>query len=485
MIKFKKLLFVLVAFIFVFGMISSVSASQNIVINTDTNTTTTTTPNSAGGNTTLELVENNVCTIEVGDMGRFEKKLTEFNETEKSATLTLTFTNTKTVEESYKDVEIFFVIDNSTSMTEQYNGITRKQAVINSANSLADKLFESNPNVQIGIVGFSTGDQEGTINDAELRLGLTNSKEEVQTAITNLANFQEGPRTNIQAGLTVAQNNFSEGAGKDRYVVLLTDGVPNTTTTGVTQTYSGEVASQTKFTIEEIQDSGIQIVAAMINLDSEKTEPSTQKTYRELAEEVFGTVETPTTSKYFYIPDSEIEDTIVNDIFDSLVIHVDNTLKNIVIKDYFPQEIIDNFDFEYVASPNIGNVSQSVDTSDNSITWNIELLSEGETASLSYKLTLKDDYNKEIIDKVLPTNEKVDITAENNETEFSETSNVSPTVVVRYEEPAQTNIIDNTIADKVIPQTGENSIGLFVAIVSIIAIVVIARMIYLRKYSDK
>ena len=56
MIKFKKLLFVLVAFIFVFGMISSVSASQNIVINTDTNTTTTTTPNSAGGNTTLELV---------------------------------------------------------------------------------------------------------------------------------------------------------------------------------------------------------------------------------------------------------------------------------------------------------------------------------------------------------------------------------------------------------------------------------------------
>ena len=485
MIKFKKLLFVLVAFIFVFGMISSVSASQNIVINTDTNTTTTTTPNSAGGNTTLELVENNVCTIEVGDMGRFEKKLTEFNETEKSATLTLTFTNTKTVEEAYKDVEIFFVIDNSTSMTEQYNGITRKQAVINSANSLADKLFESNPNVQIGIVGFSTGDQEGTINDAELRLGLTNSKEEVQTAITNLANFQEGPRTNIQAGLTVAQNNFSEGAGKDRYVVLLTDGVPNTTTTGVTQTYSGEVASQTKFTIEEIQDSGIQIVAAMINLDSEKTEPSTQKTYRELAEEVFGTVETPTTSKYFYIPDSEIEDTIVNDIFDSLVIHVDNTLKNIVIKDYFPQEIIDNFDFEYVASPNIGNVSQSVDTSDNSITWNIELLSEGETASLSYKLTLKDDYNKEIIDKVLPTNEKVDITAENNETEFSETSNVSPTVVVRYEEPAQTNIIDNTIADKVIPQTGENSIGLFVAIVSIIAIVVIARMIYLRKYSDK
>lgn len=483
MIKFKKLLFVLVAFIFVFAMTSSVSASQNIVINTTTNTTTNTisTPNTAGGNTTLELVENNICTITVGDYGRFEKKITEFNETEKSATLTLTFTNTKTVEETYKDVEIFFVIDNSTSMLEEYNGVTRKQAVINSANSLANKLFESNPNVEIGIVGFSTSDQEGTISDAELRLGLSNSQEEVQNAITNLADYQDGPRTNIQAGLTVAQNNFTTEEGKDRYIVLLTDGVPNTTITGVTQKYSGEVATQTKSTIEEIENSGIQIIASMINLNSEELEPTTNKTYRELAEEIFGTVENPTTSKYYYIQDEEIEDTIVNDIFDSLVVRVDNTLKNIVIKDYFPQEIIDNFDFEYVASPNVGNVSQSIDTSDNSITWNIELLSEGETASLSYKLTLKDDYNKEIIDQILPTNEKVDITAENNGNELSETSDVSPTVRVRYEN----NIVDNTIANKVIPQTGENSTGLFVAIVSIIAVIVIARMIYLRKYSDK
>ena len=482
MIKFKKLLFVLVAFIFVFGMTSSVFASQNIVINTTTNTTTNTisTPNTAGGNTTLELVENNICTITVGDYGRFEKEITEFNETEKSATLTLTFTNTKTVEETYKDVEIFFVIDNSTSMLEEYNGVTRKQTVINSANSLAKKLFESNPNTEIGIVGFSTSDQEGTISDAELRLELSNSQEEVQNAITNLADYQDGPRTNIQAGLTVAQNNFTTEEGKDRYIVLLTDGVPNTTITGVTQTYSGEVATQTKSTIEEIENSGIQIIASMINLDGETIEPTTNKTYRQLSEEIFGTVENPTTSKYYYIQDEEIEDTIVNDIFESLVVRVDNTLKNIVIKDYFPQEIIDNFDFEYVASPNVGNVSQKIDTSDNSITWNIELLSEGETASLSYKLTLKDDYNKEIIDKILPTNEKVDITAENNGNELSETSDVSPTVRVRYEEN-----IDNTIANTVIPQTGENSSGLFVAIVSIIAVVIIARMIYLRKYSDK
>ena len=502
MIKLKKLLFVLITFLFVFLMASNVFAT-NIVLDTDNLETS----NTVKGKTTLELVENNVCTIDVDDYGRFTKQITEFNEYEKSAILTLTFTNLKNVEETYRDVEIFFVIDNSSSMSEQYNGLTRKQAVIDSANSLTDRLFNSNPNVEIGVVGFSSldfiaGETEGTINDATLKLKPSSSKDAVKGAISDLANLKAGPRTNIEAGLSVAQNNFSDDTNKKRYIILLTDGVPNNATDGTFATYSGVVASRTKSKIEEIQNSGIEIIAAMINLNSERVEPTTQRTYRALAEEIFGTEENPTTSKYFYISDADIQDTIVNDIFSNLVVVTDNTLRNIVIKDYFPQEIIDNFDFEYVASPNIGTVSEKVDTTDNSITWNIELLSEGETATLSYKLKLKEDYNKEIIDKILPTNEKVDITAENNDKDFSETSDVSPTVRVEYEEPVidEPNIVvneitppdnevvinkvDNTVANTILPQTGENSVELFVAIFSIIAIIVICRIIYLRKYSD-
>ena len=485
MVNVKKLLFALIAFIFIISMNSSVFASQNIVINTNgINTNTVNNSTNSTGTTSLEVVENKVCTIDVDEYGRFEKKITSYDE--KSVTLSLSFTNIKEIEESKKDVEIFLVIDNSSSMTENsVEGKTRKQVVIDSANSLVDKLYAANPNAKIGIVGFSSldstaGETEGTIEDAELRLELSNSKEDVKSAITNLAELKAGPRTNIEAGLTIAQDNFSSEENIERYVVLLTDGVPNNATDGTFATYSGKVATRTKAKIEEIEDSGINIIATMINLDTETVEPSTGKTYRALAEEIFGTVETPTTSKYYNIPDSEMEDTIVNDIYNDLVVRTDNTLKNIVIKDYFPQDIIDNFNFEYVASPNVGNVSQKVDTTDNSITWNIELLSEGETASLSYKLTLKDNYNKEIIDKILPTNEKVDITAENNNNKFEETSNVSPTVRVRYQKP-----VDNTVANTVIPQTGENSTGLVTAIISIIAIVVIARIIYIRKYSDK
>ena len=464
---------------------TSVLATNDIALNTPSGNETQNSTQTAQGTTSLEIVEDRVCHIDVGGIGEFEKKITDYDATEKSVTLTLTMTNTKEVEESYKDVEIFFVIDNSSSMVESYIGDkTRKQAVIDSANSLVDKLFASNPNVKIGVVGFSSldttaGETEGTINDATLRLELSNSQDDVKGAITNLSNLDVGPRTNIEAGLTIAQENFSDEENVNRYVVLLTDGVPNNDTNGTFGTYSGVVATRTKAKLEEMENAGTQIVAAMINLDSETIEPTTQRTYRDLAEEIFGTEENSTTSAYFYIPDDELEDTIVNDIFNNLVVTTDNTLRNITITDYFPQEIIDNFNFEYVASPNIGEVSQSIDTTNNSITWNIELLSEGEVATLVYKLTLKDDYDEEIIDQILPTNTHVDITGENNGEQIDSTSDESPTIVVKYEEPTITPP-DNTVSPDPIPQTGEG-IGLIVAIVAIIVIAVISRMVYLKK----
>ncbi len=484
----KKILFVLMALVFILSMTTSVFASD-ININTnavtdDTNNNSNTGTN-ANGTTSLEVVENNVCTIEIENLARFEKKITAFDETEKSVTLTLTLTNLKTVEETNRDVEIFFVIDNSSSMTEDYIGDqTRKQVVIDSANSLVDKIFAKNSNAKVGVVGFSSSPSaEGTIADGSLRQELTNSSEEVKTAISNLSELEVGNRTNIDAGVTIARDNFSSDENVKRYIILLTDGVPNNDINGNFQTYSDEVLNNTKSKLESIEQSGIEIIASMINLDDTQ-EPTTGKTYRELAETVFGTEENPTTSKYFYVPDSEIEDNIVNEIFDSLVITTDNTLRNITITDYFPQEIIDNFNFEYVATPNIGEVSQTINTENNSITWNIELLSEGETASLSYKLTLKDDYDKDIIDVVLKTNDKVEITGEDNNGLIDEESDVSPTIRVEYEEPGVVPDKDNTVSPDPIPQTGENSLIILFVLVTGVIIFIVTRILFFKKLNN-
>lgn len=440
------------------------------------------------GTTTLELVDDTICTINVDDVAKFEKKITAFDKEERSATLTLTVTNTKVSESTTKPVEIFLVIDNSASMRANNVGdITREQAVIDSANKLVDKLFAANSQAKVGVVSFSSldttkGETEGTINDGKLLLTLSNSKTDVKSAISSIPTTNAGPRTNIEAGITIASENYSSNENTNRYIVLLTDGVPNNDINGTFATYSGTVASRTKAKLQSIEQSGIKIIGAMIGLDGETVETQTNKTYQALAEEVFGTTSTPTISSYYYINDTadEIESTIVNKIYSNIIVEKDNTLKDIQVKDYFPQEIIDNFNFEYVASPNIGEVTQEVNTNDNSITWTISELKEGETATLSYKLTLKENYNKEIIDKVLPTNTKVDITGKDTDGKtYEKSSTDSPKVKVLY-----TALIDNTIANTAIPQTGEDTSIAFVIVVGIVATIAIARFVYLKRKMD-
>ena len=469
MTKAKKLLFSLCLFF--------------LVICLSFNTFATTT-----GKTTLELVENTVCTINVDDMAKFEKKITKFSKEEKSATLTLSLKNTKVSESTTKPVEVFLVIDNSASMRENKVGdITREQAVINSANKLVDELFEANKNAKVGLVSFSSldttkGETEGTINDGKLLLTLSDSKSKIKETISSIPTTNAGPRTNIEAGITIASQNYTKNENTNRYIVLLTDGCPNNDLSGTFAKYSGTVASNTKSKLQSIEKGGINIIGAMIGLNSTVVEQQSGKTYQALAEEVFGTTANPTISNYYYVNDTaeDIESTIVNKIYSNIIVKKDNTLKNFVIKDYFPKEIIDNFNFEYVASPNLGKISQKVDTTDNSITWTIPELKEGETATVSYKLTLKDNYNKEIIDKILPTNTKVDLKGEDSDgKKYEKTSTESPKVRVLYEDKK-----DNTIANTIIPQTGEgNAISTIICVIATVAIIAGIRYFYLKKNS--
>ncbi len=432
------------------------------------------------GATKFELVEDNVCHMQIGDIGEFDKKVIDFDEHDKSLTIELTMKNIKEVENDTRPVEVFLVIDNSSSMVENLVGdITRKQVVINSANILVSKLFETKQNAKVGVVSFSSldsvaGETEGTINDAQLQLPLTNSEEAVANAISAIEEQKCGPRTNIEAGITVADDNFSSDEDALRYIILLTDGVPNNDIHGNWETYTGDVATNTKTKLQEIQSNGIDIYGCMIGLDSDKVEPTSQKTYRALAEEIFGTADAPTITGYYYIPDDKntIENTIAEEIFKNIVVEKDNTLKNIVIKDYFPQEIVDNFDFSYVTKPNFGTISDKIDTTDNSITWTIPVLAEGEVAKVSYKLKLKDEFSQEILGEILSTNEKVDITAEDAEHDkdhpYQESSDVTPKVKVTQEKPV--------VAPDPIPQTGENN-NIVLFIIAVIGIFGIAAII--------
>lgn len=406
----------------------------------------------------LEIVENNVCTIPIKNTAVFEKKIVDYDLSKKEITMQMKITNIAE-KPLAGPTEIIFVIDTSDSMKREVSsGVTRMEAVKQAASKLATELLK-NDTVKLGVVTFSTSDNFGTIADAKLKSPLTSSSSDISSIMQSLT-YDGNGQTNIDAGLTLASQNFSNTC-ENKYIILLTDGVPNYSIGKPTFEYSGTTAENTKDTLNKLtNESHINLISVMTGVESNVENPETGMTYKELAEEIFGTSTNPNYGKFYYIPDSQIEKTISEDILKDITSAEDGVLTNIDIYDYFPQEIVDNFDFEYVTSPNLGTISPSIDLQNNCIIWHIDSLNYGEVGTVSYKLTVKKEVDSNIINVILKTNEKVDITADELPTPV--TSDVSPKIRL---------IGDNTKAPDVIPQTGiPNTIYIILSVTLVICL---------------
>jgi len=429
---------------------------------------------------TLEKAEDNTCEILLGEDGKLIKKLISVDNENKEVILQVDVENLNSEEENIKPSEIFLVIDNSKSMTDNKlaDGTTRKQAVFAAAKSLVHSILSDQNTTKIGVVSFSTNAdtlKEGTIEDASLVIQPTNSETDILNAIDSIETT--GARTNIDAGLQVAKNNFESSSELNKYLILLTDGVPNTAVGGPTMTYSGEITTKTKATLESIKNLRINIITVMTGVNSEiqpdptgATSPEAAgKTYQQLAEEIFGTQNSANYGKFYYVTDENVSNTITSNVYSDVTEIVKNEITNITVVDYFPDDIIANYNFEIIEQANIGDVTAQVDTQNNSITWTIEKLAAGERASFKYKLKLKNNFDKNILNKIMPTNKKVDIMY-TKEQEITETSDVSPKIILKG---------DNTVAPVEIPQTGDNAV--FITATIIILITILSVCIYKYK----
>ncbi len=374
---------------------------------------------------TMEVVEEPICTIEIGENSKFEKKLISKDLNNKEVTLQLQVTN----EESFTQPtgEIMIVLDNSQSMTHEIGETTRYDLILESASTLINSLLDGNDNLKIGVVRFSSNldaTKEGTLEDASLVSDLSSDPEALNSAISNIE--FTGLRTDLDAGLSLASQYFTSEEN-NKYIIVLTDGVPNLALDYEGNYYSDDVINKTNSRLQTLEASGYNIITMLTGIDEPDSTPgTTSKTFAQIIEETFGTETNPTAGKFYYVQDDEIEQTITQDIYNDLL-PIGHTLTDITITDYFPQEIIDNFEFAYVSEANIGNISAEVDPETNSITWTIPELEVGQTATVQYKLKLKEDFDSNIVDKILDTNEKVDITYTNFEgEEISDTSDVTP-----------------------------------------------------------
>ncbi len=380
---------------------------------------------------TMSVVEEPICTIQLGQNSKFEKKLVEKDLANKEVTLQLQVTNNEIADKPTG--EIMLVLDNSVSMNNPVSGnVTRKELIFEAAKSLVSNLLEGNDQLKIGIVRFSTSiTAEGTMDDASVVSPLSNDASALNNAINSIET--NGPRTNLHSGLLLASQQFTK-EDTNKYMIVLTDGIPNVAVDYDKIYYSDDVIAKTNQQLKAIEAKGIELITMLSGINDETTVPTTTtKNFGQIIKEVFGTEANPTAGKFYYVTDAEVEKTIKEDIYQSLV-PIKKSLKDITVVDYFPEEIVKNFDFAYVSNANIGTISSKIDTQNNSITWTIPELANGETATVQYKLKLKENFDSSIINKILNTNEKVDI----DYTDFdgnkqTKTSNISPKLLL--EEP--------------------------------------------------
>lgn len=433
---------------------------------------------------TMEVVEDNICTIKLNDDSSFEKKMIQYDLKKHQVTIQLKVSNNS--KEVIPSGEMMLVIDSSSSMDEIVSGnTTRKDLVLNSANKLVESLLKSNPtSLKIGVTTFSTGTEKdengylvtGTEADAQKVCDFTNDLNTLTSKISAIKGT--GQYTNLDAGLKLAKNQF-KNENTNKYMIILTDGLPNLAVgNNDLVTYDGltKIISQTKNTLTSLENVDVYTMLTGISNDEAtfRTDGTNTYTYGQVIQEVFGTQENPTKGKFYKISDNEIEQTITNKIFNDLM-PIENSLKDIVVVDYFPQYMVDNFEMTYVDGIDISNISPKIDTQNNSITWKIDKLEAGKTAIIQYKLTLKDEFDETIIDKVLDTNQKIDIKYKDIDGENKDkTSDVTPKIKLVKE---YTNT-DNTIAPDPIPKAG-------ISIISVSIIVYLGIAVFLGYKAKK
>ena len=422
-------------------------------------------PSLATNSVTINEEKNGITKINEEDL-KFDKKIKSINGNKVNIELTLSMYPKDIIS---SNSEIVFLLDSSSSMNTQFQDTTRKNNVGTITKKLAKKIYNNNKNVKIGAVKFS--------GNIEKICDTTNDISKLNSAIDEkYINIAPNGDTNIYQGLVSTKGLFNSKT-RNKIIILLTDGLPSDSST-----YDA--------TIKELKDTNYYIISVLVGLGSDE---------QKIVNQIFGTEENPTSDKFYNILDDELENKVTNNVYNNVV---DNTVEygsNVKVIDTFPEDIFNNFNITINSKSN--KSGETKELKNNEINWNINKIMAGESYSLDYSLELKDNYDKEINNKVLNTNKNVKISLVNDMNENKEyISKDNPQIKLVKEESLEIKqevknetkvtsakienktIVDNTTSNKIVPKTGVNTMIIF-TILSVILIAICIKL-QLNKYKD-
>lgn len=425
------------------------------------------------------------------DQGYISKTIVDSDSEKGEVTVEVKLSNTSKDLETSTGTEIFLVVDNSGSMGYTTStGEIRRNVVTKSIKNLTDSIYKNSSNVKVGLVRFAGNTSSNTLltNGSTIMCNLTEDKEKMLEAINEFENLDTSVTldkgemkhcesgTNIESGLKRANDNFSKNC-KNKIIILLTDGVPNYDVNNSVSV--SKIYENTKTRLKNIGEEGVTILSMMTGINEDDGNDA-----QTIVESIFGTEEKPTTGVFYNISDTEIEEVVSNNIFKNVMEKIQNPINTIKIKDYFPQDILNNFEIT-ISKPSIGTVSDKIDEETKSIEWNMDTLKGNEVATLQYKLKIKDmSKNSPIYNKEIATNEKIVLNyKDSNEKDYEVTLTSSPKIKLEdiKKEVISSGQKDTTVANKILPKAGKNIIIISIALSILLVIVGVKKY---NKYRD-
>ncbi len=459
--------------------------------------------------------------------GYLENSITSIEETTGKVNMTMALHNKKTAQEeelTYENTEIFIMVPVSASQEKKNEYSTYVE-------TLANKIFEANEKTKIGIIGLKgtiidmsfdeegnaiwgenhQGDVEGTANDGEIVVNLTNQVSVLTSGIKNMNPEETQYYINLQAAIRLAKNSYSENVNK--ILISLYDNVPSIAIGVENQvSYGGvtpydtleeavvakheKIVSYTKSEILSLQEENIDFILLRPEdtsfdqdwYDKESGQLNYEFDGSPYVQELYGTLENPTYGKMYSLDNNSLETIVTEYIYQDVMEEVGTSLTSVIVKPYFSQKILENFDMSFEENANI-DIST---LEEGYITWNVGNLENGKSSEIHYTLTMKNIEKSELLNQEIPITDKVEVSYVNyTDTQKNATITTSPLIqLIEKEEIKEPNAnqntntpaTDDTVAPGTIPQAGATmTIWLGVSLVLFTAII---GYIKLRKMKD-
>lgn len=160
-----------------------------------------------------------------------------------------------------KDLDIVLVLDQSASMAYNFDGeyttnnsSRRQYAMKEAVNNFIDSVYENssglNSETRVGVVTF--GSDSDVLNDL-VSIKNNYDYQQLKYKINGLLDEPEGA-TNVEAGMDSAQDMLSASNGREKVVIVFTDGVPTTSSD-----FSVDVANKAIAIANSMKNNGTKI----------------------------------------------------------------------------------------------------------------------------------------------------------------------------------------------------------------------------------